>query len=973
MSSTFDPLIDRPPARYVVGIDLGTTNSAVAYVDTQESPWQVRVLLIPQLVASGVVESRDTLPSFHYEAATGEAAGGLLRLPWDLNEPKGKSEPNVAVGVYARDHGGRNPGRQITSAKSWLCHSGVDRTADLLPWHGADDVERLSPIEVSARILRHVASAWNAQFRSAPLADQDVVLTLPASFDEIARELTVEAAARAGLPRVVLLEEPQAAFYAWVYKHAQSWHDLVQPGQTILVCDIGGGTSDFTLIRVRRVAEKAADSAAAGEQRVQFHRIAVGNHLILGGDNLDLALARHLEDKLTGGGKLPATQWDLLVRIAQRVKEELLGPDAPETLTVTLPSQGARLIGGGQQVTVTRDEVRELLIEGFLPRAKLSDKPMSLHSGFREFGLPYAPDPAITRYLATFLTAHAAAERRGSAGDTGEAGAGDLRPDVVLFNGGFFAAPVLRQRLIDLLGDWYRTPQEPKWAPYILDNDRLDLAVARGAAYFGMVRRGEGVRIQASLARSYYIGIESDPPAVVCLVPGSAEPGQTVDMPERVFRLLVSEPVEFPLWVSSVRLIDRSGDVVPIDRDQMSPLPPIRTVLRTRSRRESGTIPVRLHARLTEIGTIELWCSAVEQDRSWRLQFDVRSATQTEVTARQTTGEAEGFVDEETWDQCRQCLSDVFSQGGKARPESLMKSLTEQLQMPRQQWPTPLLRRMWELLLDLESGRRKSVEHEARWVNLLGFALRPGYGLAVDDWRVAETWRAIQGKLVHASSPVGNEATILWRRIAGGLSRGQQQALADPLLASIRHLHLRHTTGSMRGEDAARRPAELAEIWRLLGSLELLDVARKMEMGDILVSLMSKRKLAALQGPMIWALGRIGERVPVYGPLNTIVPPERAGRWLNELLNCAVTDVGNTSLAIMQIARRTVDRYRDLNDASREAAIQWLTEQQAAPHLLQLVREGGQLDLEEQRQVFGESLPKGLHLEPSPTLPQNPS
>jgi molecular chaperone DnaK (HSP70) len=970
MSSTFDPLIDRPPARYVVGIDLGTTNSAVAYVDTQESPWQVRVLLIPQLVASGVVESRDTLPSFHYEAATGEAAGGLLRLPWDKNEPtdknepKGKSEPSVAVGVYARDHGGRNPGRQITSAKSWLCHSGVDRTADLLPWHGADDVERLSPIEVSARILRHVASAWNAQFRSAPLADQDVVLTLPASFDEIARELTVEAAARAGLPRVVLLEEPQAAFYAWVYKHAQSWHDLVQPGQTILVCDIGGGTSDFTLIRVRRVAEKSADGAVAGEQRVQFHRIAVGNHLILGGDNLDLALARHLEDKLTSGGKLPATQWDLLVRISQRVKEELLGPDAPETLTVTLPSQGARLIGGGQQVTVTRDEVRELLIEGFLPRAKLSDKPMSLQSGFREFGLPYAPDPAITRYLATFLTAHAAAERRGSADD---AEASDLRPDVVLFNGGFFAAPVLRQRLIDLLSDWYRTPQEPKWAPYILDNDRLDLAVARGAAYFGMVRRGEGVRIQASLARSYYIGIESDPPAVVCLVPGSAEPGQTVDMPERVFRLLVSEPVEFPLWVSSVRLIDRSGDVVPIDRDQMSPLPPIRTVLRTRSRRESGTIPVRLHARLTEIGTIELWCSAVEQDRSWRLQFDVRSATQTEVAARQTTGEAEGFVDEETWDHCRQCLSDVFSQGGKARPEGLMKSLTEQLQMPRQQWPTPLLRRMWELLLDLESGRRKSVEHEARWVNLLGFALRPGYGLAVDDWRVAETWRAIQGKLVHASSAVGNEATILWRRIAGGLSRGQQQALADPLLASIRHLHLRHTTGSMRGEDAARRPAELAEIWRLLGSLELLDVARKMEMGDILVSLMSKRKLAGLQGPMIWALGRIGERVPVYGPLNTIVPPERAGRWLNELLNCAVTDVGNTSLAIMQIARRTADRYRDLSDTCRAAALHWLTDQQAPPHLLQLVREGGQLDLEEQRQVFGESLPKGLHLEPSPT------
>lgn len=959
MSNTFDPLIDRPPARYVVGIDLGTTNSAVAYVDTLESPWQVRILLIPQLVATGVVESRDTLPSFHYEAAAGEAAGGLLRLPWD------KSDPSVAVGVYARDHGGRNPGRQITSAKSWLCHSGVDRTADLLPWHGADDVERLSPIEVSARILRHVASAWNNQFPSSSLADQDVVLTLPASFDEIARELTIEAAARAGLPRVVLLEEPQAAFYAWVYKHAETWHDLVQPGQTILVCDIGGGTSDFTLIRVRRVAD-AGDDVSRSEHRVQFHRIAVGNHLILGGDNLDLALARYLEGKLTGGGKLPANQWDLLVRISQRVKEELLSADAPETLTVTLPSQGARLIGGGQQTSVTREEVRQLLVEGFLPRSALSDKPVSLQSGFREFGLPYAADPAITRYLAAFLTAHAAAEPALNLDADGRTG---LRPDVVLFNGGFFVAPVLRQRLIELITAWYRSEQEPDWTPYILDNDRLDLAVARGAAYFGMVRRGEGVRIQASLARSYYIGIESDAPAAVCLVPGSAEPGQTIEMSGRLFRLLISEPVEFPLWVSSLRLTDQPGDVVTIDRDQMSPLPPIRTVLRTRSRREAGTISVRLHARLSEIGTIELWCTTVDHDRSWRLQFDVRSATQTEVAARQTTAEAEGFVDEETWERCERCLTDVFAPGGRMRPESLMKALAEQLQSPRQQWPTPLLRRMWELLLDLEAGRRKSVEHEARWLNLLGFALRPGYGLAVDDWRVAETWRAVQGKLVHASAAVRNEAIILWRRVAGGLSRGQQQALADPLIASVRNLHLRYTTGSTRGEDAARRPTELAEVWRLLGSLELLDVARKNELGDILVSLIPKRKLAALQGPMIWALGRVGERVPVYGPLNTVVPPERAARWLKELLDCAVEDAANAGLTIMQLARRTADRYRDLNDAIRAAAIQWLTEQQAPSHLLQLVREGGQLDLDEQRQVFGESLPKGLQLEASPSSP----
>ncbi|MHB8951470.1 MAG: Hsp70 family protein [Pirellulaceae bacterium] len=957
MTSTFDPLIDRAPARYVVGIDLGTTNSAMAYVDTQESPWRIRVLMIPQLVAPGVVEARSTLPSFHYEAPAGETAGGALRLPWD------QADPTTAVGIFAREHGGRNPDRLITSAKSWLCHSGVDRTADLLPWQGASSVERLSPIEVSARFLRHMRAAWDTQFTNAPLADQDIILTLPASFDEIARELTVEAAARAGLPRVVLLEEPQAAFYAWVYKHTDDWHTRVASGQTILVCDIGGGTSDFTLIRARASDAGASGPATAGElqqQRIQFHRIAVGNHLILGGDNLDLALARHLERKLADGDKLPATQWDVLVRICQRVKEELLGDSAAERLTVNLPSLGSRLIGGGLQVEVTRDEVRALLVEGFLPLVSLGDKPLARQSGFQEFGLPYAADPAITRYLAAFLTAHrAAADEEGTEDSPPSA----IRPDIVLFNGGFFASPVLRDRMIDLITRWYRTEQQPDWVPVILDNDRLELAVARGAAYFGMVRRGEGVRITANLARSYYIGVESEPPAAVCLVPGSAEPGQTIEMPDRLFRLLISEPVEFPLWVSSLRLTDHAGELVPIDREQMSPLPPIRTVLRTRSRRETGTISVRLHARLTDIGTMDLWCTAADRDRSWRLQFDIRSTTETDVAAHRSAAEAEGFLDEATWDRCVRAIAGVFGPQGKDRPEGLVRRLGEELQSARQQWPTPLLRRVWESLMDLESGRRKSVEHESRWVNLLGFALRPGYGLAVDDWRVAETWRTVQGKLVHASPAVRSEAIILWRRVAGGLSRGQQQALADPLLSSIRGLHQRYTARAARGEDSPVRPNELAEIWRLLGSLELLDIARKIELGNILVTLLSKRKLANLQGPMIWALGRLGQRVPVYGPLNTVVPAETVERWLEELFLYAGADPASGTLAIMQIARRTEDRYRDLQDKCRRRVVAWMEDQQAAPHLIHLVRDGGQLDIEEQRQVFGESLPKGLRLE----------
>ena len=613
----FDPLVDQAPARYVVGIDLGTTNSAVMYIDTQQRPWRIQSLAVPQLVAPGQVEPRDTLPSFHFQPFAHESSDQSLRLPWQV-DPR-----NWIVGVMARDEGMKSPGRLIASAKSWLCHSGVDRVAKLLPWQGSDDVERLSPVEASGRFLRHIHEAWDAKFPSDSLAAQDIVITLPASFDEVARELTVQAAAAAGLPNVVLIEEPQAAFYAWVYKH-DDWAERVAAGDTILVCDIGGGTSDFTLIKVRQVP--AGETQA--EQRVQFHRVAVGDHLILGGDNLDLTLAYDLEAKLTQGGKLTPPQWDVLVRSCRRVKETLLGEDAPERATVTLPGTGSQLIGGGRQIEVTQLEVQQLLLEGFLPPTNLSDAPKSGPSGFREFGLPFADDPAITRHLAAFLTAHGELANPEAVAQFHAA-----RPDVVLFNGGFFASPCLRGRLLEVLNDWFAPQSEADWQPIVLDNDRLDLAVARGAAYYGMVRRGEGVRIAANLARSYYMEVESesDQWQAICLVPGHAEPGQTLDLIDCQLELKISQPVEFSLFYSSTRLTDQPGDLVTVQAEQMKALPPIRTVLRTDRRNESGTIPVSLHAHLSEIGTIDLWCRQLNADRRWRLQFDVRSATQTDI------------------------------------------------------------------------------------------------------------------------------------------------------------------------------------------------------------------------------------------------------------------------------------------------------------------------------------------------------
>ncbi len=974
--------------RYVVGIDLGTTNSAVAFADTEDDRLAVHIFSVPQVVAAGQVERRETLPSFHYQPAAGEFPPESLALPWNR-------KADHVVGAFARDQGLKVPGRVIISAKSWLCHPGVDRTADLLPWHGATDVDRLSPVEASARYLAHVRSAWNAAHPDHPLERQDVVLTLPASFDEVARELTVRAAQKAGLPRVVLIEEPQAAFYAWINKHRDDWQSHVDAGQTILICDIGGGTSDFTLIRAR--------PAEGGS--VAFHRIAVGEHLILGGDNLDLAIAKQLEAKLAGNDRLEPRLWESLVRQSRVVKETLLAEDAPENLTVSLAGRGAGLIGGAMQVTADREALRGMLLDGFLPNVPLDAKPQAMQSGFQEFGLPFAADPAITRHLAWFLTSHweiladevAKASATPSSDGAPQPAFADsrglpvaaLKPDAVLFNGGFFVSPLLRERLLSVLGGWFAEGAGVEGAangtretsggndsspmlyrPTILDNDALYLAVARGAAYYGLVRRGHGVRIAAGLARTYYVGVEveglvsdgdtetrrpGDPPPdtsslAVCLVPAGTEAGETIELEQPTFHLRVAEPVELPIFTSAVRLTDKPGTRIPVDREQLTALPPIRTVLRSR-KGEEGVVPVCLRAGLTEIGTLDLSCRELEGNRSWKLQFDVRSATQTDVAAHESAAEAEGVLDEEVWAECEAILKSVWGTESQASPRDVMKRLAEAIGSPRNDWPTSLLRRMWELLLELESGRRKSPSHEARWLNLAGFALRPGYGYALDDWRVGETWKTLRNRLVHPKPDCLSQWRIFWRRIAGGLEAGQQQTLADPVLSE-----LRTTKPQSRSQGAG-----VEETFRLLASLERLNVSRKIEIGRIAAAWFTNDKAASLHPIAAWSLGRIGARVPLYGPLNSVVPPEETRPWLDALL---ASDLPAQTLAfpIAQMARKTGDRFRDLPDGARGRVVGWLERHEAALHLIRLVREGGQLEAEEQSAAFGESLPKGLRL-----------
>lgn len=602
--------------RYIVGLDLGTTNCVVAYVDTQvpetETP-PIQLFHIPQLVTPGNVEERDLLPSFLYLPVAREFPDGSLNLPWTEELP-------FAVGTLARTRGAEVPNRLISSAKSWLCHVGVDRTAPILPWGGGEDLKKMSPLEVSAQYLSHIRSAWNSLMAQENpewvLEQQEVFLTVPASFDAAARELTVQAAERAGLPSVRLLEEPQAAFYSWIETAGEQWRKQVKVGDVILVSDIGGGTSDFSLIAV---------SDEGGE--LELKRIAVGEHILLGGDNMDLALAYAVQQKLSAKGtKLDAGQLRGLWQSCRVAKENLLQSGAAQKQPITVLGRGSSVIGGTIKTDLAFDELEKTLVDGFFPQCEAGAMPKSgRRVGLQEMGLPYAADPAVTRHLAKFLTQQK---------DTGSDTHSFVHPTAILFNGGVMKAPLLRQRLVEVLNGWLSQEESP--ALRMLEGTNLDHAVARGAAYYGLARRGKGVRIRGGAARSYYIGIETSMPAVpgmaaplkaLCVAPFGMEEGTESDIPGQEFGLVVGEPAEFRFLGSTTRRGDQVGTFIEEPGDDIEELTPMETTLSWIGQ-EGVTIPARLHVHLTEVGTLELWAVSRDETHRWKLEFNVRSTSE---------------------------------------------------------------------------------------------------------------------------------------------------------------------------------------------------------------------------------------------------------------------------------------------------------------------------------------------------------
>lgn len=582
-------------ARFAVGIDLGTTNSVVAYVEltAEAGVDRIDILSIPQVVSESEVADRPLLPSFLWLPSPHELKAGALALPWD-------SARDFAAGDLARERAALSPGSVVASAKSWLCHAGVDRRAPLLPVAAEKDQPRLSPLEVSARLLTHLREAWDSAM-PAPLAEQEVTLTVPASFDAVARELTSEAARLAGLENAVLLEEPQAALYAWVHAAGNAWRKQIRVGDRLLVVDIGGGTSDFSLIAV---------SEESGQLRLD--RLAVGDHILLGGDNVDLALAHTVAGKLAEAGrKLDAWQMHALTHACRRAKELAFSAKPPATLPVAIPGRGSGLVGGTVKSTLTRSDI-DTMLDAFFPEVEAAARPqVARRSGLAELGLPYANDPAVTRHLAGFLGRH------------GE------KPTALLFNGGVFKAARLQERLVGIVGNWLgQTPRQ-------LSGTSLDLAVAQGAAYFSLVRRGRGIRIRGGMARNYYVGVEASVPAVpgiappmraVCLAPFGMEEGTSVELPQLELGAVVGEPAHFRFFSSSVRRGDVPGTMLG-SVSELEELPPLSVTLPpSKGHREGDVVPVEMHATATEIGTLRLDLAQRGGDGSWKLEFGVRSA-----------------------------------------------------------------------------------------------------------------------------------------------------------------------------------------------------------------------------------------------------------------------------------------------------------------------------------------------------------
>jgi molecular chaperone DnaK (HSP70) len=917
--------------QYTVGIDLGTSNTVLAYAEAGSE--EIRVFDVDQLVSPGEVGARPMLPSVRYHPASGELDPGDLQLPW--SDAAKSTEPQAVIGHLARTLGAQVPGRLVTSAKSWLSHASVDRLAPILPWGADDEVGKVSPVTASASYLAHVRHAWNHRFPHAPLEDQDVVLTVPASFDDGARALTMEAAGMAKLPALRLLEEPQAAFYDWLFRHRATLAAELADTRLVLICDVGGGTTDLTLIKVH---------FENGEP--QLTRIGVGNHLMLGGDNMDLALARLVEARIaTQQTRLSAASLSQLVERCRAAKEQLLADEARDSVGITLLGAGARLVGGARTVELARQEIEQIVLEGFFPIVAHDELPRRARGAIVEFGLPYATDAAITRHVAAFLSRFAGPSRE-ALNVSERAGDASSMPDTLLLNGGVFRSRLLTGRLADTLAAWREKPL------HVLQNDHPDVAVARGAVAYGLARAGRAPRIGGGSPRTYLLVVDDETTQRgVCLLPRGTQEGREVSLEDRLFALRLGHPVRFHLVSTAADTVYRHGELVDLATGDFVRLPPIAMVVQPRHASGSHETRVKLATTLTEIGTLEMHCiGADDPSQRWSLEFQLRRE-------EAESADASGATPHPSLDRAIGLFERAFgARSADVGPKETrrLRSELEQLLGARDNWDSTLLRQMFGALWERARRRRRSADHERAWLNLAGYCIRPGFGYPLDEWRVEQLWSLFDDGIQYVNDGrVWAEWWTLWRRAAGGLGEEPQRQLLD----AMNYLE----PSNMKRRRMPFDPAKVgyADMVLLSASLERVPVESKIDIAERLLARLQKTSGNQQQW---WAIGRIGTRRPFYGSAHCVVPAEVAARWLNAVLALDWKKIESAVFAAVQIARMTGDRSRDLPLEVRETVARRLEAANAPQRWVQMVREAVELDDADSVRVFGETLPAGLKL-----------
>ncbi|ENC6732123.1 hsp70 family protein [Vibrio navarrensis] len=928
--------------RYLVGIDLGTTNTVVAFCELSENLQDAHVSLfdIDQLIGPGEVVRKPLLPSFRYHPAEGQIAPSDLTLPWEHHTVAGDIA-NVIVGEWARELGAKVEGRQVSSAKSWLSHQAVDRHSEILPWAGASDVDKVSPVIASASYLNHIRQAWNHRHPGNKLEHQEVVVTVPASFDETARNLTLEAAQLAGLGKVLLLEEPQAVCYDWYARHQQNAAEQLKHLPLILVCDVGGGTTDLSLIE-----------AKFNQGELALDRIGVGEHLMLGGDNLDLALAHLAEQRFNQGKKLNAASLSKLIQQTRKAKEQLLSARAPEEVKITMLGSGSKLLGGTRSVALSKHEVHQIALDGFFPLSDFAQTPDKRRSAVVEFGLPYVADPAVSKHVAEFLSQH---QQVSYAALGQEDTSQPAIPVGLLLNGGVFNSELVTARMSELLTQWRGAPVT------VLDNPHPDWSVALGAVAFAKARRGAQLKIGGGSARSYFLHLQEKNKMgkALCLLAKGSEEGQEIRLTGRRFALTLGEPVRFNLLTSTHDTLTnqtaiQNGVMVNVDADIFAPLPPYIVTLQSDGAdlhaNQKERVEVQLACQLTEVGTLKMECVSVEDDsKRWALEFEVRN---------KKAQESEQVALNPRLTDCKELITRLYSGNKKSGEGNEIKILAKELERKlgkRDEWDFVTLRQLFDAFAQGRKRRRRSEQHEKNWLRLAGFALRPGFGDATDSWRIEQVWSLYQQGIQFQNHQGWTDWWVFWRRIAGGLNQEQQETI----LADIaKYLH----PGAMKNPQTAKTAQEMGyeAMVRLAASLEQLEVEDKV----LLTSWFLSKALNHNQFEQAhwWAIGRLASRTPLHASQHRVIPREQAEQWLPKLLEQNWQKEPMIAFAAVMICRKTGDRLFDISDDYRQQVLNKLQQSKVPDSWLILVSEVKELSESESKRVFGDALPSGLHL-----------